>query len=211
MSFFKAIYIKMSIWLNHPGSLILTFPLMFANSIRWSMVSNKHHRLKQFLVFFSFINSHANTSLFILNTCYHLIFLVYVDDLIITGDESSAVQWFVELLTQQFSLKDLGLLSFFLGVEVIPHKHSLLLLQHRYNKDLVCTKMIDVKPIVTPLATNPTLTLHSSTTPSDLTDRVSGWSWESSISISHLTRYYISNQHVISIHALPNNWPLNRR
>ncbi|KAL6329826.1 hypothetical protein AAG906_037538 [Vitis piasezkii] len=140
-----AIYMKMSIWLNHPGSLILTFPLMFANSIRWSMVSNKHHGLKQFLVFFSFINSHANTSLFILTL-------------------------------------------------VIPHKHGLLLLQHRYNKDLVCTKMIDIKRIVTPLATNPTLTLHSSTT-----------LWESSISISHLTRYYISNQHVISIHALPNN------
>ncbi|RVW74870.1 Retrovirus-related Pol polyprotein from transposon RE2 [Vitis vinifera] len=167
------------VYMAQPSGFIdLDFPSYVANSIRWSMVSNKHHRLKQFLVFFSFINSHANTSLFILNTCYHLIFLVYVDDLIITGDESSAV---------------------------IPHKHSLLLLQHRYNKDLVCTKMIDVKPIVTPLATNPTLTLHSSTTPSDLTDRVSGWSWESSISISHLTRYYISNQHVISIHALPNN------
>lgn len=57
---------------------------------------------------------------------------------------------------------------FFLGVEVILHKHGLLLSQRWYIKDLfVCTKMIDAKPIATSLATSLILTLHSSTTLSD--------------------------------------------
>ena len=58
-----------------------------------------YHKLKQFLVVFGFVNSHVDTSLFILNTGDHLIFLfIYVDDLIIIGNDSSAVQWFVKLL-----------------------------------------------------------------------------------------------------------------
>ena len=68
--------------------------------------------------------------------------LVYVDDLILTGDNATKVNHFIAILAQRFSIKDLGLLTYFLGVEVVPNKHGLLLSQRRYIMDLLTqTKM----------------------------------------------------------------------
>ncbi|KAF9677968.1 hypothetical protein SADUNF_Sadunf08G0163100 [Salix dunnii] len=47
--------------------------------------------------------------------------LVYVDDLIVTGDSSSMINSFVAALADRFSIKDLGQLTCLLGVEVIPN------------------------------------------------------------------------------------------
>ena len=76
--------------------------------------------LKTFLLNFGFINSKSYTSLFIYQcrpvTIY---FMVYVDDLLVTGNCSKFIRKFVDALVHLFSLKDLGPLSYFLGVEVI--------------------------------------------------------------------------------------------
>ena len=125
--------------------------------------------LRKFLLASGFQNSLANTSLFILKHGGHLIYLlVYVDDIIITGDNDGFVQQFVTLLSQQFSLKDLGQLSYFLGVEVISHPHGLLLSQRRYILDLLArTNMMEAKPVLTPLPTSPPITLHTGSPLSD--------------------------------------------
>lgn len=44
--------------------------------------------------------------------------LVYVVDIIVTGNDTEAVDGFVKSLDSRFSLKDLGKLSYFLGIEV---------------------------------------------------------------------------------------------
>lgn len=44
--------------------------------------------------------------------------LVYIDDIIITSDSSSALNEVVHCLNQHFSLKDLGELGYFLGLEI---------------------------------------------------------------------------------------------
>ena len=44
--------------------------------------------------------------------------LVYVDDIIITGTNSDIIDNFITKLHSQFSLKDLGPLSYFLGIQV---------------------------------------------------------------------------------------------
>jgi len=59
---------------------------------------------------------------------------------------------FVSSLAKQFSLKDLGNLSYFLGVEVISHKYGLLLSQCRYITNLLTRlHMHEAKPVLTPL------------------------------------------------------------
>ena len=89
-----------------------------------------YHELRQFLVDSGFKNSLSNTSLFILHVGTNLLYLlVYVDDIIIIGNSNDLVSQVVEYLAQRFSLKDLGPLSYFLGVEVVPHCHGLLLSQ----------------------------------------------------------------------------------
>ncbi|RVW53564.1 Retrovirus-related Pol polyprotein from transposon RE2 [Vitis vinifera] len=109
-----------------------------------------YHELRQFLLQFGFINSIADTSLFIFNNHGTILYLlVYVDDIIITGNNVEAAQTFIQQLSQRFSLKDLGPLTYFLGVE---------------------THMTEAKPAPTPLATSPILTLQSGTPLSDPTE-----------------------------------------
>ncbi|RVW60364.1 Retrovirus-related Pol polyprotein from transposon RE1 [Vitis vinifera] len=133
-----------------------------------------YHELRQFLLQFGFINSIADTSLFIFNNRGTILYLlVYVDDIIITGNNVEAVQTFIQQLSQRFSLKDLGPLTYFLGVEVTSHTNGLFLSQRKYIVDLLnITHMTEAKPAPTPLATSPILTLQSGTPLSD-PDRVS--------------------------------------
>ncbi|KAK0570922.1 hypothetical protein LWI29_008499 [Acer saccharum] len=77
-------------------------------------------------------------------------------------NSATQVENFVATLARQFSLKDLGPLSYFLGVEVVPHKDGILLSQRHYVMDLFTrTKMTGAKPVQTPLPTSPPISLHS--------------------------------------------------
>lgn len=77
-------------------------------------------------------NSKADSSWFIYRwgsiSCY---FLVYVDDFVITGNNFNFVASTIKQLGDMFSLKELSLLHFFLGVEVIPTCTGLFLSQHK--------------------------------------------------------------------------------
>jgi hypothetical protein len=88
--------------------------------------------------------------------------LVYVDDLIIIGDDVHLVNRFINLLAHRFSLKDLGQLSYFLGIEILPTKQGFLLSQRRYLFDLLIrTHMKEAKSVFTPLPSGTTLSLNS--------------------------------------------------
>jgi hypothetical protein len=48
----------------------------------------------------------------------YLLIGVYVDDLIITGTEVNAIVEFKQQMQKLFKMSDLGLLSYYLGIEV---------------------------------------------------------------------------------------------
>ena len=59
-----------------------------------------YHELRQFLVTFRFYNSHVDTSLFVFNNNGTMLYLlVYVDDIILIGNDAKAVQKFIHLLS----------------------------------------------------------------------------------------------------------------
>lgn len=67
-----------------------------------------------------FVNSPADVSLFIMKTDQVLtLVLVYVDDIIITGNSNAYITDLISLLSKKFVMKDLGPLSYFLGIEVL--------------------------------------------------------------------------------------------
>ncbi|KAL9840179.1 putative RNA-directed DNA polymerase [Arabidopsis thaliana] len=123
-----------------------------------------YQELRNYLLAAGFTNSLADTSLFIYKRANsYLYVLVYVDDIIITGD-ASLVKNFNVSLADRFSLKDLGALRYFLGIEATRTKKGLHLMQRKYITDLLAkTHMLDAKPISTPMATTPKLSLHSGT------------------------------------------------
>jgi len=80
------------------------------------------------------------------------------------------VNRFINLLAHRFSLKDLGQLSYFLGIEILPTKQGFLLSQRHYLFDLLTrTYMNAAKSFSTPLPSGTTLSLHSGDVLSDPT------------------------------------------
>lgn len=82
--------------------------------------------------------------------------LVYIDDILITWSSKDAIPFLVDQLNMEFALKDLGNLSYFLGIQV---KHlengSLHLSQTKYIEDLLeKAKMQKARRISTPMASN---------------------------------------------------------
>ncbi|KAH9733814.1 reverse transcriptase Ty1/copia-type domain-containing protein [Citrus sinensis] len=98
--------------------------------------------------------SHADTSLFILHFESNIVLLlVYVDDVIITGNNSKIIQHIIHTLSSQFALKDLGSLNYFLGIEIKKFKQGIFLSQAKYARDLLDkTKMQDSTAVATPMA-----------------------------------------------------------
>lgn len=120
-------------------------------------------RLSSFLIEHAFIGSKTDSSLCIFNHHGIIIYnLIYVDDIIVTGNSPNAITTFFAKTPKTFAIKDLGDLHFFLGIEVIPIPNGLLLSQRRYILDLLTrTKMGDCKPISTPMVS--TIKLSRST------------------------------------------------
>ncbi|XP_038701799.1 uncharacterized mitochondrial protein AtMg00810-like [Tripterygium wilfordii] len=79
--------------------------------------------------------------------------LIYVDDMIVTGNNPSSLQQFVLRLNNQFALKDMGSLHHFLGVEVQRDVTGMYLTQTRYIEDLLKRAGLEnTKPCPTPAA-----------------------------------------------------------
>ena len=69
------------------------------------------------------------------NKCTILL-LLYVDDMIITGDNLSGIQELKDFLSQQFEMKDLGHLSYFLSLEITHSTDGLYITQAKYASDI---------------------------------------------------------------------------
>jgi hypothetical protein len=117
-------------------------------------------RFSHFLLGLGFFASHANSSLFVYH-CTHgvLYLLLYVDDMIITGSNQLMLRTLINCLAQEFSMKDLSDLHYFLGIEVIRNDKGIFLSQAKYALDLLTrADMVDCKPISTPLVVGSHLT-----------------------------------------------------
>lgn len=83
-----------------------------------------------------------------------LILVLYVDDLFLTGEDSLIIRCKKEL-TIEFEMKDLGLMYYFLRLEVWQRPNEIILSQGKYTIDILKRfGMMDCKPISTPMETN---------------------------------------------------------
>ena len=128
-------------------------------------------RLSFFLLELGFVASKTDTSLLIYKKNRVVIYLlVYVDDIIITGNTPSSPSALLTHLGQEFAIKDQGSLHYSLGVEVRPYKNGLRLGQQKYILDLLQrTKTDGAKPITTRISSNSKLSILSGTSMDDPT------------------------------------------
>jgi len=83
-----------------------------------------------------------------------LILVLYIDDLFLTRDENMIVRCKREL-AREFKMKDLGLMHYFLGLEVWQGHDGTFLGQGKYTIEILWRfGMMDCKSMVTPMDAN---------------------------------------------------------
>ena len=83
------------------------------------------------------------------------ILLVYVDDIIVTGDDEREIEVLKQCLVKEFEIKQLGKLKYFLGIEVAHSKKGIFISQQKYVTDLLKeTGKLACKPAPTPIDKN---------------------------------------------------------
>lgn len=111
-------------------------------------------RLSDKLIKLGFTPSRADASLFILKRSELVMYmLIYVDDIIIVSSSSQATDKLLHQLRDDFAVKDLGTLNYFLGIEVTTDEQGLVLSQHKYVQDLLRkTNMLKAKTANVPMS-----------------------------------------------------------
>nr|XP_016454964.1 PREDICTED: uncharacterized mitochondrial protein AtMg00810-like [Nicotiana tabacum] len=88
-----------------------------------------------------------------------VIILIYVDDLMITGNSSEMIDEVKRSLHKSFKLKDLGKVIYFLGIEIMRSHKGILLNQRKYTLELKSDLGLSgAKPASSPLEQNQKLT-----------------------------------------------------
>ncbi|KAG7578454.1 Retrotransposon gag domain [Arabidopsis thaliana x Arabidopsis arenosa] len=106
---------------------------------------------------YGFAQQVADYSLFTLERGFMQLFvLVYVDDLLIGGNDLNGIQEFKGYLSDEcFHMKDLGPMKYFLGIEVSRSPDGFYLSQRKYALDIVTEcGLLGCQPVSTPLEQN---------------------------------------------------------
>ncbi|RVW94373.1 Retrovirus-related Pol polyprotein from transposon RE1 [Vitis vinifera] len=78
--------------------------------------------------------------------------IVYVDDMVVTGNDPEERKALQNYLSREFEMKDLGPLKYFLGIEVSRSSEGIFLSQRKYALDLLQeTGMSGCQPVNTPI------------------------------------------------------------
>jgi len=103
-----------------------------------------------------FVSSSYDSALFIKCTDVGRIILsLYVDDMIITGDDIYGISILKTELARRFEMKDLGYLRYFLSIEEAYSPRGYLLSQSKYVADILKrARLTDNKTVDTPIQVN---------------------------------------------------------
>ncbi|GJX69854.1 ribonuclease H-like domain-containing protein [Tanacetum coccineum] len=121
-------------------------------------------KLTTVLVEHGFVQSKIDYSLYIKHTDDVFVsLLVYVDDFIITGNSLDEIKNFKLFLKSKFMIKDLGVMKYFLGIEVLDNSNGICMTQRKYCLELIHEfGLLAAKPVTTPLPENCVLAMDES-------------------------------------------------
>lgn len=119
-------------------------------------------RFASFIKTLGFAPTRSDNSLFVLRRGSSIAYLLlYVDDIVLTASSTTLLEQIIAKLQSEFKLKDMGDLSYFLGIEVTRTRSGFFLTQNKYALELLDrVGMSNFKPISTPVDTKPKLSSH---------------------------------------------------
>ena len=127
--------------------------------------------------------------------------IVYVDDIILTSDDSLELEKLKKTLTREFEIKDLGPLRYFLGMEFARSTKGIFISQRKYILDLLNEiGLLGCKAIENPI--EPKLKLQ----PASLAEVIDKEKCQRLVGrliyLSYSSQYCFCSKHGESIHAL---------
>jgi len=152
--------LKEDIYMSPPPCLFSS-PSSAVCKLKWSLYGSKQaprawfEKFRSTLIRFSFVSQY-DSSLFLCKTPTGLVLLlVYVDDIVIIGIDSTMIGHLKQNLQASFHMKDLGPLKYFLGLEVHTDSSGIFLNQRKYTHDLIGLAGLQDSPSVdTPMEVN---------------------------------------------------------
>ena len=113
-------------------------------------------KLTKALTGFGFVQSYVDYSLFTyIKGEKSVRVLIYVDDLIVAGNDLDTMIRFKKYLSDCFHMKDLGKVKYFLGIEIARGPQGMFLSQRKYALDIVNeVGLLGCKPASTPMEIN---------------------------------------------------------
>jgi hypothetical protein len=129
-------------------------------------------RLSNFLLDLGFSASLVDTFLFIhISGSVKISLLIYVDDIIVTGTHAHLISALITRMQKKFPVKDLGPLSYFLGIQATRTSEGLHLCQTKYVVDLLSrTHMADAKPAKSPCVSSSKLSRFDGESLTDISE-----------------------------------------
>lgn len=124
-----------------------------------------NHKLSHVITSAGFKQTHSDHSLFVryVDKIY-LAILVYVDDILIVGNDAAAVEEFKSVLKSAFKLRDLGQAKYFFGFEIARNETCIFLNQRKYALELLEEAgLLGCKPLSVPMEPNLKLSLKTGT------------------------------------------------
>ena len=112
-----------------------------------------YHCFATYLLSLGFMNSKSDSSLFIFHRDSEVAYLLlYVDDIILTCSFDTLRQKVNKLLSSEFAMKDLGSLSYFLGIAITRTLDTMFLCQQKYAREILArADMSSCKATSTPV------------------------------------------------------------
>lgn len=112
-----------------------------------------YSKVAQYFIFCGFKVANSDYSLFVkLESRMHLLVLLYVDDMIVTGDDEAEISRLMKDLATRFETKNLSEIGCFLGLEVEKSDQGYFISQSRYARNLLERfGMGESKEIATPM------------------------------------------------------------
>lgn len=122
-------------------------------------------KLSTALISFGFQLSQTDYSLFTMQEGSSFVaILVYVDDMVLTGNDLQAIERVKNILSSQFHMKDLGELRYYLGLEIARSSQGIFLSQRKYVLDMLQDyDILKLKECKLPLDQHEKLTLEGGT------------------------------------------------
>ncbi|XP_060195092.1 uncharacterized mitochondrial protein AtMg00810-like [Lycium barbarum] len=122
-----------------------------------------YKRFADYVSSIGFTHSKSDHSLFIYRKGIDMAYLLlYVDDIILTTSSDDLRKSIMTLLNSEFAIKDLGPLSYFLGIADTRYAGGLFLSQKKYAEEIIeRASMSFCRPSATPVDTKPKLSATS--------------------------------------------------